>query len=303
MCTLYTPLCKYVLLQWLNFTAMYITENTLITGAAGKPIAMDIFYTDTATAKPVVVYAHGFNGFKDWGNANIIAEQFATAGYVFVKFNFSHNGTTPEYLQDFVDLDAFGNNNYTKQLYDVNSVVNWVCDENNIHNKAINKNSIYLIGHSMGGGIAILYAAKDTRIKKLITWAGISECKTPWTNWSKEQLQHWKKTGVAYYLNGRTKQNMPIYFQLYQDYQDNEAALKIETAMRSLSIPILICHGNLDTAVAIEKAHDLHNWQPSAVLFTVESDHVFGRKHPWLLPELPKAMQAVLNETLHFIGA
>ena len=280
---------------------MYIIKNTILSGAAGKPIALDIFYTDALTAKPVVVYAHGFNGFKDWGNADIIAVQFAAAGYVFVKFNFSHNGTTPEHLQDFVDLEAFGNNNYTKQLYDLNAVIDWVCDLNNIHQKAINKNSIYLIGHSMGGGIATLHAAKDTRIKKLITWAGISECKTPWTNWSEQKLQEWKRTGVEYYLNGRTKQNMPLYYQLHQDYLDNASVLNIETAMRSLTIPILICHGILDTSVPIEKAYDLNNWQPSSFLFTVKSDHVFGRTHPWNSDELPEAMQAVVNETIRFV--
>jgi esterase/lipase len=200
-----------------------------------------------------------------------------------------------------VDLEAFGNNSYTKQLYEVDCVVNWVCDENNIHYKAIDKNDICLIGHSMGGGIATLYAAKDARIKKLITWAGISECKTPWTNWSEEKIQAWKRSGVEYYLNGRTKQNMPLYYQLYQDYLDNAAALNIETAMRSLTITVLICHGSLDTAVPIEKAHDLHNWQPSSILFTVDSDHVFGRTHPWNLPELPEAMQAVVSETIRFM--
>ena len=281
---------------------MPTTKNTIITGAAGKPITIDIFYGDGATIKPVVVYAHGFNGFKDWGNADIIAQQFTEAGYVFVKFNFSHNGTTPEHPQDFVDLEAFGNNNYTKQLFDVKCVINWVCREDNIHYKAINKNCIYLIGHSMGGGIATLYAAEDARIKKLISWAGISECKTPWTNWSTEQLQEWKKNGVAYYLNGRTKLNMPLYYQLYQDYLDNTAALNIETAMRSLAIPVLICHGRLDTAVPIDKAYELHSWQPSAVMFTIESDHVFGRTHPWLSLNLPDAMQAVVNETLRFIA-
>ncbi len=282
---------------------MFIAKNLIVTGAAAKPIAIDIFYEDNQEAKPVVVYAHGFNGFKDWGNADIIAKQFADAGYVFVKFNFSHNGTTPEQPEDFVDLEAFGYNNYTNQLYDIGCVVDWLCNQNNVHRKAIDKNSIYLIGHSMGGGMATLYAAKDARIKKLITWAGISECKTPWTNWSNEQLQAWKQDGVAYYLNGRTKQNMPMYYQLHQDYLDNVVALNIEAAMRSLTIPILICHGTLDTAVPIERAYDLHRWQPSSILFTTESDHVFGRTHPWLSPALPEAMQAVVSETLRFVAS
>lgn len=281
---------------------MYITKNSILPGASGRPITIDIFYTDAFTAKPVVVFAHGFNGFKDWGNADLIAAQFAEAGCVFVKFNFSHNGTTPEHPQDFVDLEAFANNNYTKQLYDVSYVINWVCDTENIHSKAIDKNNIYLIGHSMGGGIATLYAAKDVRIKKLITWAGISECKTPWTNWNEEKIEEWKRTGVEYYLNGRTKQNMPLYYQLYDDYLQNESALNIEKAISSLRIPMLICHGSLDTAVPVEKAHDLHRWQPASVLFITESDHVFGRTHPWPLLSLPTAMQAVVKETLRFIG-
>lgn len=281
---------------------MYITKNTIISGAADKLITLDIFYTDAETAKPIVIYAHGFNGFKDWGNADIIAEQFAAAGFVFVKFNFSHNGTTLVQPEEFTDLDAFGNNNYTKQLFDVNAVVDWVCNTDNIHSKAIDKNRIYLIGHSMGGGISILHAAKDNRIKKLITWAGISECKTPWTDWSEEKVQEWKRTGVEYYVNGRTKQNMPLYYQLHQDYLNNASVLNIETAMRTFTIPILICHGTLDTAVPIEKAHDLHKWQPSSILFTVDSDHVFGRTHPRNTAELPEAMQAVVNETIVFMG-
>lgn len=282
---------------------MTIIKNILLNSGSDKNISLDIFYKETEQDKPVVIYAHGFNGFKDWGNADIFAKQFATARFVFVKFNFSHNGTTTDQPQEFTDLEAFGNNNYTKQLYDLNVVVDWVCDSNNIHQKAIDTNSIYLIGHSMGGGIATLFAARDNRIKKLITWAGISECKTPWTNWSEEKLQEWKRTGVEYYLNGRTKQNMPLYYQLHQNYLDNASALNIETTMRSLSIPVLICHGSLDTSVPIKKAYDLHSWQPSSILFTVESDHVFGRTHPWLSDELPAAMNAVVEKSIAFLSA
>ncbi len=276
-------------------------KNIIIPGSAGKPISLDIFFIKGDEKLPVVIYAHGFNGFKDWGNFDLISKQFAAKGFVFVKFNFSHNGTSPSSPEEFVDLDAFGNNNYSKQLEDLDRVINWVCDPLNTYHAHIDSNKISLIGHSMGSGIAILHAANDKRIKKLISWAGISECKTPWGGWPQEKMQEWIETGVQYYLNGRTKQQMPLYFQLYEDYIQNEERFSIANAIQKIDIPILICHGSLDNAVPVEKAFELKQWQPSAKLFILESDHVFGRSHPWHDEKLPPAMEAVVEECLHFL--
>ena len=273
----------------------------LISGAENKPITLDIFFEKVNEQRPVVIYAHGFNGFKDWGNFDLIARQFATAGFAFLKFNFSHNGTTPALPQEFTNLEAFGNNNYTKQLKDLQIITDWVCDPMNAYHAAIDVNQIYLIGHSMGGGICILHAAQDSRIKKLITWASINECKTPWGSWPADKMEEWKATGVQYYTNGRTKQQLPLFYQLHEDYLRNEEKLNIKKAIKKITIPILICHGTLDTSVPIKKAFKLMKWQLAAKLFTVESDHAFGRSHPWTSNELPAAMQAVVNESLFFL--
>ena len=165
-------------------------KNIIIHGADGKPITLDIFYKE-ATLQPLIIYAHGFNGFKDWGNFDLIAEQFAAAGFCFIKFNFSHNGTTPEHPEDFVNLVAYAHNNYTKELFDLQAVINWALNDNNEHCKAIDKNNVYLIGHSRGGGIVLLKAAEEPRIKAVATWASVSECKTPWGNWSEDQIEKW----------------------------------------------------------------------------------------------------------------
>jgi len=280
---------------------MQSIKNIILAGSDNQPMGLDIFYVKDHTKKPVVIYVHGFNGFKDWGNFDMIAMRFADAGYVLVKFNFSHNGTTPDQPEDFADLVAFGNNNYTRQLYDLNQVINWVCDPTNLYQAEIDCHQVCLIGHSMGGGISVLQAAEDKRINRLITWAGISECKTPWGGWPAERIQEWKDTGVQYYHNSRTKQKMPMFYQLFEDYIQNKERLNIQKAIQSLDIPILICHGSIDGSVPVEKAYKLHHWQPAAKIFIVESDHVFGRKHPWTETYLPPAMEAVVEESLNFL--
>jgi uncharacterized protein len=279
---------------------MEIIKNIVITGARQKPIALDVFCCNDDQQKPVVIYAHGFNGFKDWANFDIIAKQFADTGFVFIKFNFSHNGTIAEYPTEFVDLESYAENNYTKELEDLAKVIEWTLSDHNPFIKQVNKNELYLIGHSMGGGIVILKAAEDSRIKKIATWASINECKTPWGSWSADKIDDWKRTGKAFITNSRTKQDMPLKYQLYEDYQQNKNRLDIKKAISSLSIPILLCHGTNDEAVAFEKAQLLKSWQPEAELFSVESDHVFGRKHPWQPEELPEPMQMVVDKTIEF---
>jgi len=276
-------------------------KNMLLHDKHGRPIATDIFYDENSGNRPVVIYAHGFNGFKDWGGFDLIATQFAEAGFTFIKFNFAWNGTTPEQPEDFADLEAYGNNNYTKELDNLGTVTDWVTDAANPFSTYIDASRIYLLGHSRGGGIVLLKAAEDARVKALVTWASVSECKTPWGNWPREKLAEWNKNGVAYITNSRTKQELPMYYQLYEDYQLHEDRLNIEKNIKKLNIPILICHGLQDTSVLPVKAQQLKEWYPAAELFLTEGDHVFGRKQPWTEAYLPQAMQVVMNHSIIFL--
>ena len=69
---------------------------------------------------------------------------------------------------------------------------------------------IYLVGHSRGGGVSILHASKDKRIKKLVTWAAISDIERRFPDG--EELEDWKYAGVRYVKNGRTNQMMPHFY-------------------------------------------------------------------------------------------
>lgn len=278
-----------------------IQQVLQFTGSNNRPIAADLTLDPArGNNQPVLIYAHGFNGFKDWGNGDLIAQQFAAAGFAFLKFNFSHNGTTPERLEDFVDLEAFGQNNYSRQLEDLDKVLDGLQD--GLHGLAdlIDTSRTGLIGHSMGGGISIIKTAEDARIRALCTWAAISECKTPWGTWPAEKIKDWETRGIAYYINGRTKQEMPLYYQLYEDFQQNKERLDIPAAAKRINVPFLICHGSEDSNVAVASAYALHAAQHRSALFILSSDHVFGRKHPWTGEALPKPMQQVIEKNITF---
>ena len=224
----------------------------MINGKHRKPILIDVTHLSNKKDLPIIIFCHGYKGFKDWGAWNLMANSFAEAGFCFIKFNFSHNGGTIEQPIDFPDLEAFGNNNYTKELDDLESVIDWVFNNRNFK-PIINFNNINLIGHSRAGGIVSIKAEENNKIKKLITLAGVSNFGERTSTIG--NLEKWKKDGVKYILNGRTKQQMPHYYQFYKDFINNEERLTIKRAVSNLKIPHLIIHGNNDNSVLIDEAY------------------------------------------------
>lgn len=278
---------------------MIVHKNLIVAGKHQKPIVTDVFYQKNENPKKVVIFCHGYKGFKDWGAWNLMAEALANAGFFFIKFNFSHNGGTATQPIDFPDLEAFGNNNYTKELDDLECVLDWISDHNEYKNE-INSNSISLIGHSRAGGIVLLKSNEDHRINKVITLAGV--CDFGKRSSTIGDLENWKKTGVKYIVNGRTKQNMPHFIQFYEDFIANELRLNIQKATENLKISHLIIHGDNDTSVLINEAENLKKWNPEAQFeILAKANHVFNVSHPWEKDSLSVEMQEVVQLCIKFI--
>lgn len=278
---------------------MSIKKNIVIPGKHKKPILMDVFSNNTNKKDPIIIFCHGYKGFKDWGAWDLMAKAFVNAGFCFVKFNFSHNGGTIEQPIDFPDLEAFGNNNYSKELDDLEVVLDALF-ENTALAQTGDLTNITLMGHSRGGGIVLIKAEEDSRVRNVITLASV--CDFGKRSSTIGDLEQWQKDGVKYVVNGRTKQQMPHYYQFYLDYIQNENRLSIKRAVSNLKIPHLIIHGDADTSISVEEAKSLRQWNAKSQLeFVNEANHVFGASHPWISNELPEHLNKIVNKSIFFL--
>ncbi|MBW8361007.1 MAG: alpha/beta fold hydrolase [Kaistella sp.] len=272
-----------------------IDKNIKIQQPGARGFLADAFYPENSGKLPLIVFAHGYKGYKDWGAWNLMAEKFAEAGFFFVKFNFSHNGTTFENPSDFDDLEAFGNNNYTKEMSDYDAVLNHFYED-----QRIDQEKIAIIGHSRGGGISIIKACEDDRVKLLVTLAGVSNFKNRFPR--DERLEKWKNSGVMFSENGRTKQQMPHFYQFYEDYKKNEDRFNIQYCAQHLDKPVLIIQGTADEAIKEKEALLIHEWCKKSELFIMDhANHTFSAKEPWSEENLPPDLQIAVEKIIYFM--
>ena len=274
-----------------------IERNTIIKNPKTRDFLADAFYPESENQLPLVIFAHGYKGYKDWGAWNLMAQKFAEAGFFFVKFNFSHNGTTIKKPTDFADLEAFGQNNFSKEMSDYDEVLNYF--EN--HAK-VDPEKIAIIGHSRGGGISVIKAFEDDRVKLLISLAGVSNFKYRFP--TKDRFEEWKNSGVMYSENKRTHQHMPHYFQFFEDFERNEQRFDIQHAAQHLVKPFLIIQGTDDDAVKDKEAFLLNEWCKTSELVIMENaNHTFGAKEPWTENGLPDQLNKATSLATDFLKA
>lgn len=121
--------------------------NTWFVGSENRKSPISIYYPDKREKTEIVLFARGFKGFKDWGHFPLKQQYKAYKGFIVVAFNFSHNGGTVEEEIDFLDLDAFSNNTYQREVDDVGHVLDWIKDNNENYFNGAEIEQIHMLGH------------------------------------------------------------------------------------------------------------------------------------------------------------
>lgn len=252
-------------------------KDFLFNTAKNEKLRITAFGIENINSAPCLIYVHGFKGFKDWGFVPYLGKYFAEKGYFVITFNFSHNGVG-ESLTEFDELDKFAKNTFTLEISELNKIIDAYLD--NFFNGKSGA-GIGLIGHSRGGAIALLTAARRSEVNTVAGWASVANL----YRFSERQKEEWKEKGVFEVLNTRTNQLMPLNVTLLFDIEENSnGLLNIENAVRNLNRPLLIAHGEQDLAVPVEEAEQLYDWsdKDKTTLFKIPSTgHTFDCAHPF----------------------
>jgi uncharacterized protein len=269
-----------------------------IEGALGE-ILIDVRAAGRDSPRPAIVVVHGFKGFKDWGMFPPLAERLARAGFATVTFNLSGSGVDDS--GEFVWPDRFGHNTFSAELHDLGLLTDAL---GRGELGVAPPTTIGLVGHSRGGGIAVLHAARDRRVQALVTWSSISSVE----RWSPHEVLQWRKKGVSQIVNTRTGQQLPLFTDVLDDVERlASGSLDILGAAARLRIPWLIVHGTEDESVSHLEADALRaaSSLPTTRLLAIEgAGHTFGAGHPWdAQKHATAALRRVFDMTLAWFAA
>lgn len=281
-----------------NTTIVYTNRFTLH-ASDGAPIAGTVRSTG-GTGKPIVLVFHGFRGFKDWGFFPYVCEHIARSGAIAISFNFSLNGIR-EGSDIFEDLDNFARNTISREWDEATAIIRSIANGTIAAQAplaATQHTDIFLLGHSRGGGIALL-AARDNAdtVQRTAVWNSVAT----FDRFTPRQKAEWRRRGVTEAMNARTQQMMAMNVSYLDDIEHNAARLSPTEAAHSLVHPLLIVHGEQDMTVPVREAHKLAAAQPTArVDIIAQASHTFNAVHPFAgtTPQLERA----LASTEEFFG-
>lgn len=280
------------------YTTISKTEGS-ISSSEGLPINYDLFIpgVDSGTALPVILFVHGFKGFKDWGAFPDLYEELSRAGFAVLAFNLSLNGVGAG-MSDFDEPELFKRETFSQDLDDIGSVIEAVKNKEIESNKAVlDTDRVGILGHSRGGHTAIVAAAEYSEIQVLVTWSAVADYNK---RWSDQMIEDWNSKGFTEIKNSRTGQILPLGKVVYDDTRENADRVIAINRVKELYIPTMFIAGKSDETVPFSDSEKLFRASPSSdkeIRLIENAGHTFEISHPFTKEEYPPEFAEALDLT------
>jgi len=249
-------------------------------GRDDEVVAGDIRHIDDGRPKPLMIIAHGYKTFKDWGMFPHTGEYFAGKGYVTVVINFARNGVKTGEKQ-ITDWDIFSRLTPSSEIEDLHLVLNAI-DEGALEYYSIDteRTPRVLLGHSGGGSVSIVTASERDDVDAVVSWSSPAT----FDRINTKEKKVWREKGEIELHGDPEHGTIRIGIEPLDDIENNAGRLNITEAVKSLQCPVFIAQGDNDPTVFPEEAHQLYAavTNEKSKFFELEgSNHLYGVSHPY----------------------
>ena len=244
--------------------------------------------------RPWVLVLHGFKGFMDWGFFPEVARRLVARNLAVVRFNFSGSGVGED-LERFTEHDAFFHNTPSREVEDLDRVRAWL---GRGAVPWVDPSRAALLGHSLGGAVALIHAARRSDYRAVVGWASVAHFR----RFPPEVEELWRRQGFVEIPNQRTQEVHRLGIDWLEDVERNLRALDVLGACRRLATPALFVHGSEDEAVPLAEGEALSTaFAPGLARLEVipGASHTFGAVHPFA--GTPPALERALRSSVDFL--
>ncbi|MBC8495200.1 alpha/beta hydrolase [archaeon] len=203
----------------------------------------------------IVVICHGFVGNMNINFFQELLENLNENNFNVLKFDFAGNGESE---------GEIGDASYLKEREDLDSVLN------QLEEKGFKK--FCLVGHSMGGGVSIMTASEDQRVKWIVDIAAPAYPNRIKDYWFGEEKV--KEALTKGQTTIKTKRYEFIFNKKF--FVDLEKA-DIKGSIKKVKVPLLIIQGTSDERVSLEESEELFILanNPKTMQIISGADHCF----------------------------
>jgi len=257
---------------------MVKTETTWITCEKAKLYA-DIYTPDTVPA-PALLICHGMNARGSQGLRiyTRLAEAACKMGFVALVFDFRGVGRSTGTFDYGIG-----------EQQDVKCALNYLAFRSEVAS-----NSIFVVGHSLGGAVSLYALRNETRVKGLVLW---STPKNHNYNVRKFIARTRGKLGLYSFLilsridkvfNVSKLFSLEVYgIRLRQRYVREKlmSLNECEATSKLHNIPLLIVVGEKDIIVGVDEAEAIYRSanEPKTLEIIESADHIFKGKEQELI--------------------
>ena len=209
-----------------------VEEKITFENCRGDMLSGVLHYPAAAKANGAVILCHGMESDKNSEKLIFLSHRLAEAGVLALRFDFAYVGESSGKFEDIT---------YSGEVEDLNAAYALV------RKRQPGKTAI--LGSSMGGTVALLFASMEPSVAALVTVAApVHPENFPRRVLTVAQLQEWRERGFTLY-NGQR-----LNVSLLEDLE----RLDVPRAAREVKCPVLILHGDADPVVPVGEAHELH---------------------------------------------